>query len=147
MSVVGQPAPDVTLPVAAGAAPDGPLQVTLSDLAGRVVVLDFWASWCTACRRATPILNDLHQAFADDDVVFYAVNVEPIDRQRVQAGHLSFGTEFPTLHDRAGTAQRRYAVEMLPTVVVVGRDGVVRWAMSGVPSASGLRKAISEALN
>ncbi len=147
LPLVGKAAPDVTLPVAAGGASDGPLQVKLSAFEGRVLVLDFWASWCNACRRTSPILNALQEEFRAEHVSFYAINVEPIDKQRVQAAHLSFGTEFPTLHDRAGTAQRRYAVKMLPTVVVVGRDGMVKWAVSGVPSRSDLRSAISGALN
>jgi thiol-disulfide isomerase/thioredoxin len=104
--LMGEPAPDLTLAVAAGAEPGGPTKVTLSDMGGQVVVLDFWASWCGACRRATPILNDLNQEFAEQGVAFYAVNVEPIDRQRLQAAHAAFGTQFPTLHDRAGTVQR-----------------------------------------
>lgn len=147
LPLVGQEAPNVTLPVAAGATDDSPLQVSLSALKGGVVVLDFWASWCVACRRTTPVLNDLSVEFEDLGVMFYAINVEPIDRQRLQAAHLSFGTTFPSLHDRGGTAQRRYEVEMLPTVVVVGRDGMVTWAKSGVPSKSDLRRAITEALN
>lgn len=147
LPLVGEVAPDVVLPIAAGGPSDGPLEVRLSELAGEVLVLDFWASWCTACRRTSPILNALHDEFQSDGVAFYAINVEPIDRQRVQAAHLSFGTDFPTLHDRAGTAQKRYAVRMLPTVVVVGRDGMVKWAASGVPSKSDLRNAISGALN
>ncbi|MDH3200251.1 MAG: TlpA family protein disulfide reductase [Myxococcales bacterium] len=147
LPLVGEAAPDVTLPVAAGGPGDGPLEVRLSALEGRVVVLDFWASWCNACRRTSPILNDLQEEFEAEDVSFYAINVEPIDRQRVQAAHLSFGNDFPTLHDRAGTAQKRYAVRTLPTVVVVGRDGIVKWARSGVPGRSDLRNAISGALN
>lgn len=145
--LMGEPAPDLTLTVAAGAQAGGPTKVTLSELGGQVVVLDFWASWCGACRRTTPILNDLNQEFASRGVVFYAVNVEPIDRQRLQAAHSAFGTEFPSLHDRAGTIQRRYAIQMLPTVIVVGQDGLVRWASTGVPSKMRLRGAISEALN
>ena len=78
---------------------------------------------------------------------FYAVNVEPIDRQRLQAAHAAFGTEFPSLHDRSGEVQRRYAIRSLPTVIVVDREGVVRWASAGVPSKMRLRGAISEALN
>jgi thiol-disulfide isomerase/thioredoxin len=145
--LMGESAPDLTLAVAAGAQPGGPTKVTLSDMHGQVVVLDFWASWCGACRRTTPVLNDLHEEFAESGVAFYAVNVEPIDRQRLQAAHAAFGTEFPSLHDRSGTVQRRYAIEMLPTVIVVGQDGVVRWASTGVPSKMRLRGAISEALN
>ena len=104
-------------------------------------------SWCGACQRTTPILNDLHAQFADSDVAFYAVNVEPIDRQRLQAAHEAFGTDFPSLHDRTGEVQRRYSIRSLPTVIVVGKDGVVRWASTGIPSKMRLRGAIEEALN
>ena len=145
--LMGEPAPDLTLTIAAGAESGGPTKVTLSEMGGQVVVLDFWASWCGACRRTTPVLNDLNAEFAEQGVAFYAVNVEPIDRQRLQAAHTAFGTEFPSLHDRAGTVQRRYAVKMLPTVIIVGQDGIVRWASTGVPSKIRLRRAISEALN
>jgi thiol-disulfide isomerase/thioredoxin len=145
--LIGGPAPDLTLPVAAGGAPGDPGQINLADLRGQVVVLEFWASWCGACRRTTPILNDLKEELAGREVVFYAVNVEPVDRQRVQAAHAAFGTDFPTLHDRSGTVQRRYAIQMLPTVIVVGPDGAVRWASTGIPSKIRLRHAVSEALN
>lgn len=144
--LMGEQAPDLTLPVAAGGRPGGPTELDLSEMSGQVVVLDFWASWCQACRRTTPILNDLHEELAGEGALFYAVNVEPIDRQRLQAAHAAFGTEFPTLHDRTGAVQRRYAIKMLPTVIVVGRDGVVRWASTGVPSKTRLRGAISDAL-
>jgi thiol-disulfide isomerase/thioredoxin len=112
-----------------------------------VVVLEFWASWCGACKRTTPILNELHREFGDRGAAFYAVNVEPIDRQRLEAAHAAFGTEFPTLHDRTGEVQRRYAIKSLPTVIVVDRTGVVRWASTGVPSKMRLRGAIAGALN
>jgi len=145
--LMGEPAPDLTLPIAAGAEPGGQTKLKLSDMAGQVVVLDFWASWCGACRQTSPILNELKDEFADQGVAFYGINVESIDRQRLEAAHADFGTQFPTLQDRSGTIQRRYAIRMLPTVIVVGQDGRVRWASTGVPSEMRLRGAISEALN
>lgn len=145
--LMGEQAPDLSMFVAAGAEPGGPSKVTLSEMRGRVVVLDFWASWCGACKRSTPVLNDLSEEFAEQEVSFYAVNVEPIDRQTLQAAYLAFGTKFPSLHDRTGTVQRRYSIKMLPTVIVVGQDGLVHWASTGVPSKMRLRGAISEALN
>jgi len=144
---LGEPAPALSLAVAAGADPDGPARVTLSELSDEVVVLEFWASWCGACKRSTPVLNDLNREFGEDPVAFYAVNVEPIDRQRLQAAHAAFGTEFPSLHDRTGEVQRRYSIQALPTVIVVDKTGMVRWASTGVPSKMRLRGAISEALN
>lgn len=144
---IDEPAPALSLAVAAGAKPDGPARVNLSQMQDEVVVLEFWASWCGACKRTTPVLNDLNRQFADQPVAFYAVNVESIDRQRLQAAHAAFGTEFPTLHDRSGEVQRRYGIKVLPTVIVVDRGGLVRWASTGVPSKMRLRRAISEALN
>ncbi len=144
--LIGEPAPDLSMPVAAGEISGTPSKVSLSELRGQVVVLEFWASWCGACKRTTPILNELRAELVDQGVVFYAVNVEPIDRQRLQAAHAAFGAEFPSLHDRTGTIQRRYSIERLPTVIVVGQDGLVCWASTGVPSKMRLRGAISEAL-
>ncbi len=143
---MGEQAPPLSMPVAAGGAADRPSKVTLPG-SQEVVVLEFWASWCGACKRTTPILNDLHREFGDQGVAFYAVNVEPIDRQRLEAAYAAFGTEFPTLHDRTGEVQRRYAIKSLPTVIVVDRIGVVRWASTGVPSKMRLRGAIAGALN
>ena len=142
----GKEAPFLDLPVAAGRTPDGPRRLRLSDT-DDVVVLEFWASWCGACKRTTPILNALYEEFDAQGVSFFAVNVEPIDRQRLQAAHEAFGASFPSLHDRAGDVQRRYAIRSLPTVMVVDREGVVRWASTGVPSKMRLRGAISDALN
>ena len=144
--LIGQPAPSVSLSVAAGAGPEAPKRVNLSEM-GRVVVLEFWASWCGACERTAPILNALNEEFSEDGVAFYAVNVEPIDRQRLQAAHLAFGADFPTLQDRTGEVQRRYLVRMLPTIMVIDREGLIRWASTGVPSKMRLRAAIAEALN
>lgn len=144
---IDEVAPPLSLAVAAGGEPGEPRRVTLAEMQDEVVVLEFWASWCGACRRTTPILNDLRDEFANDAVAFYAVNVEAIDRQRLQAAHTAFGARFPSLHDRTGEVQRRYAIKALPTVIVVDRTGVVRWASTGVPSKMRLRGAISEALN
>lgn len=144
---MGEPAPGLSLAVAAGAEPGGPTRVNLSEMRDEVVVLEFWASWCGACKRTTPVLNDLSREFSGQPVAFYAVNVEPIDRQRLQAAHVAFGAEFPTLHDRTGEVQRRYAIRSLPTVMIVDRAGLVTWASTGVPSKMRLRGAISEALN
>jgi thiol-disulfide isomerase/thioredoxin len=143
---IGKQAPALSLPVAAGNDAEERSRINLAEIDG-VVVLEFWASWCGACQRTTPILNDLHEQFRSEGVAFYAVNVEPIDRQRLQAAHAAFGTAFPSLHDRSGEVQRRYAIQSLPTILVVGRDARVRWASTGIPSKMRLRAAISEALD
>jgi thiol-disulfide isomerase/thioredoxin len=120
--LMGEPAPDLTLAIAAGAQPGSPTKVTLSDMGGQVVVLDFWASWCGACRRAVPILNDLNDEFAGKGVAFYAVNVEPIDRQRTRG-----------LRDRVSDPSRpgRNGSKAIRHQVAAHRDGGgPRWRRS-----------------
>lgn len=144
--LLGQPAPELNLWVVAGVEEgESPRRVGLSDLGGRVTVLDFWASWCSACERTTPMLNALQSEFSGKGVSFFAVNVEPIEQSAVAAAHARFGLGFPALHDRSGQVQRAYAVKLLPTVVVIGPDGLISYFSAGVPSESRLRTEISKA--
>ena len=76
----GKPAPDFTLPQL-----DGP-PVRLADLRGRVVVLNFWASWCAPCREETPALKAFYQRYGDR-VAFYAVNVAEQEAQGNCSSH------------------------------------------------------------
>ena len=83
---VGQPAPDITLPN-----PDGE-EMSLSDLEGQVVLLDFWASWCGPCRRANPKVVDIYNRYNDKGFTVYSVSLDGFDdnmRQRIsQSGGL-----------------------------------------------------------
>ncbi len=144
--LLGQPAPELNLWVVAGGEEgEPPRRVSLADLSGRVAVLDFWASWCSACQRTTPMLNELQSEFAGKPVSFFGVNVEPIEQAAVVAAHARFGIGFPALHDRSGQVQRAYSVKLLPTVVVIGPDGSISYFSAGVPSESRLRTEISRA--
>lgn len=144
--LTGQPAPDLSLwSYEAGPSKNREF-VSLSELRGHPVVLDFWAGWCGACKRATPMLNELHSEYQSKGVSFYGVNVEAIAVERLQTAQSEFAMQFPTLHDPDGVAQRKYAVTMLPTVVVIDAGGLVRFASPGIPSKRALRGAIDGAL-
>ena len=67
--LIGRPAPDVVLP-----ALDGPDKVALADLRGQVVVVNFWASWCVACREEHPVLVGVAQQYRDVGVTFVGIN-------------------------------------------------------------------------
>lgn len=144
--LVGKPAPDFGLQVVAGEPVDGRSWFQLSETVGRVVVLDFWASWCEACRASTPMLNEVSLKFRDQGVAFIGVNVEPVRAGQVREAHAAFGAVFPSVADVQGTVQRAFAVRALPTVVVIDRAGLVTYAAAGVPSEGGLSSAISTAL-
>ena len=128
-------APAFEAPLVSG--PDVGDRVSLAGLRGRVVVLDFWASWCPPCVRSIPILNELSATYGDR-VDFYGVNVEALPPARVGQSHRELGAEFPSLHDQAGVMKRAYAVRALPTLYVIGPDGRIRHTETGIPDAGDL---------
>lgn len=125
--LVGQPAPKVTLALLDGGTMDlGALQAEK-----KVVVLDFWATWCGPCHVGLPIVSEVAEAYADRGVVFYAVNRrEAPDRIR---GFLeSKGHDYAVALDDQDEAARAYEVNAIPRTVIIDREGVVRAVHSGV---------------
>jgi thiol-disulfide isomerase/thioredoxin len=139
---LGQPAPAFELPRLDGGA------LSLPSLRGRVVVLDFWATWCPPCLALMPTLHDLHGEWEPRGVSFVGVNSDGnLSLPELQAFMRTHPAPYPIVVDD-GTANALYKVRALPTVVVIGRDGAVRNTFIGPPGraqlASALRAAIGE---
>jgi cytochrome c biogenesis protein CcmG, thiol:disulfide interchange protein DsbE len=96
--------------------------VSLAALRGRVVVVNFWASWCLECRREMPAFERLHHDFAERGLAVVAVNTREADRE-VGRYAKEFHLSFPLVLDSAGDINRAYGVIGLPTTFLVGRDG------------------------
>jgi cytochrome c biogenesis protein CcmG/thiol:disulfide interchange protein DsbE len=143
--MIGQAAPDFTLEIVAG---DGTGdRVSVSSLRGRVVMLDFWASWCPPCRESIPILGRVAARHAGEELTSFAVNTESDQSpQRVIAAHRALGIAIPTLLDRSYQAQSAFDVQALPTLVLIDRAGIVRHLHTGVPDEAGLDRWIAELL-
>jgi cytochrome c biogenesis protein CcmG, thiol:disulfide interchange protein DsbE len=113
---VGAPAPPFALTAA-----DGRL-VSLDGLRGRVVYVDFWASWCGPCRRSFPWMNGLQQRLGDRGLAVVAINV---DRNRGDA--LRFLEQFPAtftvLFDPSGATPAAYGVPGMPTSYLIDARG------------------------
>jgi len=94
----------------------------LSNYQGKVVVLDFWASWCVPCRRSFPWLNSMQEKFSDDGLVVIGVNVdaEPADAQNFLQ---EVPARFQLVSDHAGDLARRYEVIAMPSSYVFDREG------------------------
>ena len=120
----GEPAPDFDL-----AGPGGDA-LMLSSLRGKVVVLDFWATWCPPCQKEMPVLQKLHEQFGSRGVVIVGVNIgeEP---QQVGDFARELGITFPVVLDTDGSVSTEYGIEAIPTVILVDGDGVVRGRHSG----------------
>ena len=135
----GQPASDFTLETLADSKP-----VRLSDLKGRVVLLDFWATWCGPCRRWLPIVEKAHRDYAAKGLSVFAVNErEPESKVRAYLGKQNL--DLPVLMDRSGTVGSTYRASSIPLTVVVGRDGNVLRVMVGLHDAEDLEDVLREA--
>ena len=115
----GQVAPDVTLQTLDGAT------VSLSQYRGKVVILNFWATWCPPCRAEMPSMEKLYRMFPNGELVMLAVNVEE-DGAKILPGFLQANPHsFPILLDSGAKAQRAYGVFRFPESFIIGPDGQV----------------------
>ena len=131
-----QPAPDVTLPVlpsAAGLA-SGVEELSLADLQGRVVIVNFWASWCGPCRIEQPDLNAVHALLPDAEVVVIGVNIE--DTQANALAHLAeFDVPYLSLFDPVNELAGRFrgiGARTIPSTVFLDTEGRVAARLLGL---------------
>ena len=118
-------------------------QIRLADHLGKdVVVLDFWATWCPPCVEALPILDRVTKTFADQGVVFYAID-QGEEAEQVQAFLDKKEISPPVLLDGEGAVSTAYSVEGLPTSILIGKDGTVQVVHVGF-SASLEKKFVKE---
>lgn len=123
----GKPAPLFVLNLVG----DG--RVSLTALKGKVVILDFWATWCPPCRKGLPILAEIAKEYKDKGVEFYAVNChEPTNRVREFLSQS--GLSMTVALDTDGAVGKRYFVEGIPQTVVIDKTGVVRVIHVGLPT-------------
>lgn len=120
-------------------------EVDLAQYRGRVVVVAFVATWCGACRRMAPVLDDLASRFADRGLTVLALSHEP--RARLRAHFEATPRRYPLLQCTGRTAVS-YGADGLPTIVVIDREGRVRHASQGATSetVAELRRAVDAAL-
>ena len=96
------------------------------DLEGKVLILDFWATWCGPCIRAMPTLNTLQKTYAQDLVVVGMAG-QSEDEKTVRDWLGQRGMHYAHLYDERRTVNRKFQSKSIPFVVVVSTDGVVRW--------------------
>jgi cytochrome c biogenesis protein CcmG/thiol:disulfide interchange protein DsbE len=136
----GKPAPNFTL-----GRLDRPGSLQLSALRGKVVVLNFWASWCHPCRQEAPALEAASRQFRDRAVV---VGVDVRDESGAARSFLrKYGLSYPAVHDNRDVTWPKYGLTGLPETFFLDRRGrVVQHVISRV-SAADIRAGIQDALD
>ncbi len=122
--VPGEAAPDFVLKSVAGE------NLRLSEYRGEVVMLSFWASWCGDCRAQLSELGEMYARYQDAGVELLAVSLDQNERQASDAA-AALDVSYPVLHDAGGEVGRLYAVERMPMMVLIDREGIVRDVFEG----------------
>lgn len=96
--------------------------LNLSNYDGKVVIVDFWASWCVPCRRSFPWMNAMQDKYRGDGLVIIAVN---LDRNAEDAARFlaKYPAKFEIIYDPEGALAKEYGVEVMPSSIIIGRDG------------------------
>ncbi len=117
--MIGLTAPDFTLTDMQGQ------QVSLSQFRGKIVILNFWATWCPPCVEEMPSMEQLYREFKDQDLVVLAVNVESSGQEAVSEFLAKKSYSFKILLDPDAETQNTYGVFRLPESFLIDRNGVV----------------------
>lgn len=121
--------------------------IDLAALQGKVVYVDFWASWCVPCRQSFPWMNAMHHKFGKDGLVILAVNMDQV-RGEADAFLKKYPAEFRVEYDPEGVLASKFKVRGMPTSALLGRDGQVLMVHEGFKSKdpAELEQAIQKAL-
>lgn len=140
---IGGEAPGFTLPVVGSNE-----MVSVEEHRGKVVLLDFWATWCPPCRKQMPAVQNLAEDESlADEVKIFSINTDEHSANRVSKVKTYLdknGYTFTTLLDD-GRASSAYAVSSIPTLVVIRPDGELQHIQTGVHSEAELRELIADA--
>jgi peroxiredoxin len=118
---IGRPAPAFQLPVFG--AKDRHL--ALNDVRGKVVLLDFWASWCGPCRQSFPLYEKLRAEMPAADFTLLAINLDEMT-DAPQTFLSEHPVQYTSLADPAGEVAKAYGLLGMPSSYVIDRDGIVR---------------------
>ncbi|NTU84839.1 MAG: redoxin domain-containing protein [Chloroflexales bacterium] len=131
MGEVNRPAPAFTVPALAGGT------VSLADYKGKVVLLNFWGTWCEPCKRELPALQAAHRDLADAGLAVIGVNltddeqIQGRDQAAIKAYLEQYGVTYPVALDVQGDVTNAYRVFPLPTSFFIDGDGRIRYVHIG----------------
>ncbi len=106
--------------------------VKLADFKGKVILIDFWASWCVPCKKSMPHIIDLYNNRTDSSFIVIAVNVDE-DRSKINDFARSINAEFPfpVIFDKESKLPDLYHIEGMPTTIIIDKEGIIRFKETG----------------
>ena len=119
--------------------------VSLSEMRGKVVLVDFWASWCPPCRQEAAALEEVYREYAGPQVEFIGVNIWDLE-DNANTYVKDFGLTYPSGVDTDGVIAIDYGVRGIPEKFFIGRDGGIRQKFVGPMSADTLRQTLDRLL-
>lgn len=134
-------APDFSL-----ATPKGE-KITLSELKGKAVLVNIWATWCPPCREEMPAIEKYYERYKDQGLVVLGVNATVQDNPLDIVPFVNeYGLTFPILLDETGDVARKYDLRSLPSSYFINRDGTINEIVIGGPMSEALLQANIEAI-
>jgi cytochrome c biogenesis protein CcmG/thiol:disulfide interchange protein DsbE len=121
--------------------------VSLASLAGKVVVVDFWATWCAPCKEELPVLQKLYKKYSAQGLVIVGVSVDK-DAANLPDFLKKLAVTFPIVHDANHTVTSKYSPPRMPSSYIVDRKGTVKYVHGGfrADDAAVFEKQIQELL-
>jgi cytochrome c biogenesis protein CcmG/thiol:disulfide interchange protein DsbE len=142
-AVSGKPAPEFSVEAIANV-PDKP-RLALSELRGKVVILDFWATWCGPCKAQSPVLDSLQRKFQDRGLVVVGMNTND-GEGNAKEWAASHGVVYPIVYDQNDTVAHGYNVNSFPTLFVIDREGKIAAMRVGFTSSNELEGLVKKLL-
>ncbi|WP_456276235.1 redoxin domain-containing protein [Bacillus sp. AK128] len=123
----GNKAPDFQLETLTGEV------INLSDLKGKKIILNFWATWCPPCKAEMPHMQDFYEKHIDDEVEILAVNLTNSEKNIASIEEFvnEYGVTFPILLDQKGATNKTYQAITIPTTYFIDREGIIRKKIIG----------------
>ena len=122
-------------------------EITLKELRGKPIILNFWASWCPPCRAEMPAFQQAWTEFGDSDLLILAVHTTYQDSlQDAESFVQEYKLEFPILLDVTGRASASYQIHSLPTTFLIDRQGIIQKTLIGGPIPLSLLRTYAEDL-
>ncbi|MGW8143348.1 MAG: TlpA family protein disulfide reductase, partial [Anaerolineales bacterium] len=122
-------------------------KISLHDLRGKTVLVNYWVTWCVPCIEEMPILEKLHKEYQDDDFVMLSINgIAQDDLSKVMNTLGEFGVTFPVVLDEGDAVYNEFQVRFMPTSFFIDSHGVIRHIQLGSTTEDGFRSTIEAML-